>query len=129
MDLKEYLQQMVKDHQKFSSTGSLRGKTPNTPGVGQDMSESSVAQTALRLDHRYRKLEMLIFSGENPYEWLLKAESFFDIHKFSEAERLEAAVVAFEGDALLWYQWEHKQRAILSWAELRRLLLKHFSNN
>ena len=104
-------------------------KREDTLGVGQDMSESSVAQTTLRLDHRYRKLEMLIFSGENPDEWLLKAESFFDIHKFSEAERLEAAVVAFEGDTLLWYLWEHKQRAILSWAELRRLLLKHFSNN
>ena len=69
---------------------------------------------------------MPIFSGENPDGWLLRAKRFFDIHKFSEIKRLEAVVVAFEGDALLWYQWEHKRRAILSWDELQRLFLKHF---
>ena len=32
MDLKEYVQQMVKDHREFSGTGSLRGKTPSELG-------------------------------------------------------------------------------------------------
>ena len=69
---------------------------------------------------------MQIFTGENPDGWLLRAEWFFDIHKYSDTEQMEAAVVTFEGDALLWYQWENKRRAILSWTELHGLLLKHF---
>ena len=57
---------------------------------------------------------------------LLRAKRFFDLHKYSEADRLEIVVVTFEGDALLWYQWESKHRAIFTWTELRRLLLKQF---
>ena len=44
---------------------------------------------------------MPIFSGENPDGWLLRAEQFFDLHKYSEVDRLETAVVTFEGDAML----------------------------
>ena len=69
---------------------------------------------------------MPIFSGENPDGWLVRAERFFDLHKYFEVDQLEIAVVTFEGDVLLWYQWESKHRAILTWAELRRLLLKQF---
>ena len=77
-------------------------------------------------DYKYQKLKIPIFSGENPDGWLLSAERFFDLHKYSEANRLETVVVTFKGDALLWYQWESKHRAILTWIELRRLLLKQF---
>ena len=69
---------------------------------------------------------MPIFSRENPDGWLLRAERFFYLHKYSEADRLEAVVVTFEGDALLWYQWERKCRSILMWVELRGLSLKQF---
>ena len=53
-------------------------------------------------------------------------ERFCDLHKYFETERVEAVVVAFEGDALLWYQWKNKRRSILTWVELRGLLLKQF---
>ena len=57
---------------------------------------------------------MPIFVGENPDGWLLRVERFFDIHKYYDAEQIEAAIISFEGNALLWYQWENKRRAILS---------------
>ena len=34
--------------------------------------------------------------------------------------------MTFEGDAFLWYPWESKHISILTWAELRGLLLKQF---
>ena len=40
---------------------------------------------------------MPIFTGENPDGWLLRAERFFDLHKYTEVEMLEAIVVVFEG--------------------------------
>ena len=45
---------------------------------------------------------MPVFMGENLDGWLLIAERFFDLHKYIESERIEAAVVGFEGDALIW---------------------------
>ena len=61
---------------------------------------------------------MPIVSRENPGGWLLRAERFFDLHKYSKADRLEVVVVAFKGNAMLWYLWESKCRSILKWDEL-----------
>ena len=44
------------------------------------------------------------FDGTNPDGWLLKVERYFDFHKMMNDEKIEAALIAFEGDALLWYQ-------------------------
>ena len=34
--------------------------------------------------------------------------------------------MAFEGDALLWFQWENKKRTMVLWEEMKILLLKQF---
>lgn len=44
----------------------------------------------------------------------------------SEEDKIEAAVVALEGDALLWFQWENSRKPIFHWGELKALLLRHF---
>lgn len=44
----------------------------------------------------------------------------------SEEEKLEAAVVGFDGDALVWYQWENSRRPIRRWDDMRNLILKQF---
>lgn len=35
-------------------------------------------------------------------------------------------MVALDGDALLWYQWEHGRRPIRGWAEMKQILLQQF---
>lgn len=39
---------------------------------------------------------------------------------------MEAAVVGLEGDALSWYNWEHRRQPINRWSELRKLVLQQF---
>lgn len=75
---------------------------------------------------RYRKLDLPIFDGTNPDGWLLRAERYFSFYRLSEEEKLEAAVVGFDGDALLWYQWENRRRPIRRWEEMRSLILQQF---
>ncbi|KAK2658289.1 hypothetical protein Ddye_004822 [Dipteronia dyeriana] len=41
-------------------------------------------------------------------------------------EKLEESVIGFEGDALLWYQWEHKKRPMVLWEEMKLLILRQF---
>ena len=73
-----------------------------------------------------RRLEMPTFDGSNPDGWILKAERYFTLNHFSNDEKLEAAVIAFEGDALLWYQWECKKRTMVLWEEMKLRLLRQF---
>nr|KAJ0228165.1 hypothetical protein LSAT_V11C100046520 [Lactuca sativa] len=75
---------------------------------------------------RFRKLDMPLFDGENPDGWILRAERYFNFYRLSEADKMEAAVVALEGDALLWYQWEHTRRPVTRWDEMKSLLLRQF---
>lgn len=43
-----------------------------------------------------------------------------------EEEKIEAAVVSFEGDALLWYLWEDRRRPIRRWEEMKAMVLRQF---
>lgn len=73
---------------------------------------------------RYRKLDMLLFEG--PDGWILRIECYFSFYRLTEVEKLEVVVVALEGDALRWFQWENKWRPIRRWDELREFLLRQF---
>lgn len=52
---------------------------------------------------RAKKLDLPLFNGLNPDGWIIRAERFFSFYYLTELERVEAAVVSLEGDALLWY--------------------------
>lgn len=62
---------------------------------------------------------MPLFDGSDPDGWILRGEKFFDIYRLSEEEKLEAAVVSLEGDALRWYQFENRRRPIKGWKDLK----------
>lgn len=69
---------------------------------------------------------MPIFEGTDPDGWILWLERNFSFYRLSEAEKLEAMVVALEGDALRWFQWENKRRPIRRWDKLREFMLRQF---
>ena len=75
---------------------------------------------------KMRKLDLPIFDGNNPDGWILRAERFFHFYRLSAEDQLEAAVVALDGDALLWYQWEHRRHPLLTWESLKKLILRRF---
>lgn len=79
---------------------------------------------------KYRKLEMPLFEGTDPDGWILRGEKYFDFYRLSEEEKLDAAVVSLEGDALRWFSFENRRNPIRSWVELKtRVLLKYRPTN
>ncbi|CAH1420591.1 unnamed protein product [Lactuca virosa] len=52
---------------------------------------------------RYQKLDMTLFDSENPNGWILRIEGYFNFYRLSESDKMEAAVVALEGDTQLWF--------------------------
>lgn len=75
---------------------------------------------------RIKKLDLPLFDGTNPDGWIMRAERYFSFYRLPEDEKLEAAVVSLEGDALLLYQWEHKRRPLRRWEEMKSLILRQF---
>lgn len=75
---------------------------------------------------KYRKLDMPVFDGSDPDGWILRVERYFGFYRLTEEEMLEAVVVAMEGDALRWFQWENKRHPIRRWADLKGFILRQF---
>ena len=107
-----------------------RGSEGPPPGFGRyndlDNHGSGGITTGGNSNWKYRKLDLPSFDGQNPDGWILRAERYFSFYRLSEEEKLEAAVVAFDGEALSWYQWENRRRPIRRWEEMRALLLRQF---
>lgn len=70
-----------------------------------------------------------LFNGEDPDGWVMRVERYFNFYKLTEEERLEAVVVALEGDALRWYLWENKRHPIRRWSDLKEFILRQFRSS
>ncbi|KAF4369643.1 hypothetical protein F8388_021976 [Cannabis sativa] len=77
---------------------------------------------------RLRRLQLPIFDGTDHDGWLLRADKYFTLQRFSIEEMLEAAAISFEGKALTWYRWELRRRLIILCEDLRLLVLNKFRN-
>lgn len=63
---------------------------------------------------KYRKLDMPLFEGTDPDGWILRGEKYFTFYHLLESEKLDAAVVSMEGDALRWFTFESRRNPIHS---------------
>lgn len=72
------------------------------------------------------RMDLPRFNGEDPDGWLMEAEKHFTLYTLSEEEKKEVAAVFLDGEALLWYQWEHQRSSIKDWQGLKSLLLRKF---
>ncbi|KAL5157984.1 putative UDP-arabinose 4-epimerase 3 [Glycine soja] len=58
---------------------------------------------------------MPIFDGEDLMRWLTKIERYFRLLAVREENKLEAIMVAMDGEALGWFQWWESWNPIHSW--------------
>ena len=73
-----------------------------------------------------RKLELPVFSGEDAYGLLAQVERFFWVDGMEDYEKMELILVAFEREALIWYQWWENQLPFPTWHEFKEDLVMHF---
>ena len=69
---------------------------------------------SMGLDFRPLRMELPLFSGENPDGWVYRIERYFLLTRMTETMMLETAIVSLDGDALTWFQWENQRRPITS---------------
>lgn len=80
-------------------------------------------RTTTRIDISSRRLK---FGGDEPDNWLFRADRYFQIHKLSDIEKLTVAVISFEGVALNWYRSKEEREPFKDWRDLKLRLLKRF---
>lgn len=97
-----------------------------TPGVGMNQRMEGGTSVGWRQDRRGRRLEMPTFEGDNPDDWIFRAERYFSINQLSDDEKIESAALCFEARALAWFQWESRRRGIRSWEGLKQGILNRF---
>ena len=69
-----------------------------------------------------RRLELPIFAGDDAYGWVIRVELYFQINGVEG--KLELALVAKEGEALIWYEWWETQVPCPTWHEFKEDLVK-----
>lgn len=94
--------------------GSGRGPGPGPGRGGAEMGGYVQQGHVGGSQWKLKKLDLPLFFGENPDGWIMRAERFFSFYKLTEGEQLEAAIVAMDGDALLWFQFENGRRPVRS---------------
>ena len=69
---------------------------------------------------------MPVFEGWNLEGWIFQVELYFHDNHLTEIEKLAAATINLEGEALAWFQWEDGRRSMRSLVELKVCLLDRF---
>lgn len=105
---------------------SYRQPPPSQPSLGLENGNEGLIPNTGGSNLRCRKLEMPWFNGNNSDGWINEAERYFFFYKLPENDKLEAAVMALDGDALLFYEWEHRRRPIRDWEELKGLIRRQY---
>lgn len=100
------------------------------PGVGEPsgggMASDETRQGGNGEWRGSRWVEMPVFTGENPDGWIFRADRYFATYGLTEEEKLVAAAMSLDGDALSWYQWTDSREVFGSWENLKRRLLLRF---
>ena len=69
---------------------------------------------------------MPIFEGEDPMGWLTKIERYFRLQAVREEDKLEAVMVAMDGEALGWFQWWESWNPNHSWEGFKIAISQRF---
>lgn len=74
----------------------------------------------------FPRIELPMFSGENPKDWLRKYERFFSICQIPEHCRIDTVELYLEGKVDVWYQSLKFTKRKLSWGQFAEDLVKRF---
>ncbi|KAA0046073.1 Transposon Ty3-G Gag-Pol polyprotein [Cucumis melo var. makuwa] len=79
--------------------------------------------------NKFKKIEMPVFTGEDPDSWLFRAERYFQIHRLTESEKMLVSTISFDGPALNWYRSQEERSRFTSWSNMKERLLVRFRSN
>ncbi|KAL0537842.1 hypothetical protein IC582_026831 [Cucumis melo] len=117
------------DIQNSPTTKSKNGKASSSHDIGETSAEKKTDPDENTNDRsKFKKVEMPVFTGEDPESWLFRAERYFQIHKLTESEKMLVSTICFDGPALNWYRSQEEREKFASWTNLKERLLVRFQS-
>ncbi|GMI88056.1 hypothetical protein HRI_002474900 [Hibiscus trionum] len=127
--LKEVLQKLT--------TISNQWSQPNTSTVIQDGSSDSRAmrgkgksreasEDGFPFSPKPVSVELPLFTGVDPEEWIASAQDFFDFYGTKDHHRVTMASFRMDGIAKKWFRWMQRQRQLAGWEHFIDAIRKRF---
>lgn len=106
-----------------------------TPPIHQRLRPEGEQQNACKRDWgKYQlpnppKIDLQLFTGENPREWLRKCDKYFMNYQILDHQKVEIIEMYLDGKADKWFQGIKLEKPGLSWTEFGDLLCKRFTDS
>lgn len=111
------------ENQQNQSTAS----TSSLPHPLQYELISENEQKGTKIYHtRSVKVDFPRFEGIDVFNWIFKAEQYFDYYRVEEGEKIQLAIIHFDGQVVPWYQMLHKTGMLTSWQSLVKALVHDY---
>ncbi|WVZ14135.1 hypothetical protein V8G54_011701 [Vigna mungo] len=127
-DLQEVMRILVgrnRDHEG-ASDGSQSSVNGDRRGRREEENGGRATERTEGQFNWRKKVELPVFEGTNPLNWINRAERFFELHGVMEEEKVRIAYVSMEGSVGYWYQfWREKERDH-TWEGLKCALIGRF---
>ncbi|KOM40257.1 hypothetical protein LR48_Vigan04g045500 [Vigna angularis] len=101
--------------------GSESSVNDNGGEPGGDGGQTGVGRTGTMPNWR-KRVELPVFEGGEPWNWISRAEKFFEVQKVEEEEKLQLAFISMEGYAESWFRFWREKTKNYSWEGLKRAL-------
>ncbi|XP_058783052.1 uncharacterized protein LOC131657702 [Vicia villosa] len=75
---------------------------------------------------RTPKLELPMFDGAEPLDWLFQADQFFNFYNMPPENRMSLISFYMKGDALSWFKWMHQSHLLSDWFSFTKALELRF---
>lgn len=85
-----------------------------------------INHTLANRDKMLRKIEMHVFSGPLPFDWISRVERFFRFGNYNEEEKLHLVSLSLEGPVLQWFNGEVISDPFVSWEQFTQRMLDRF---
>ncbi|GMI81659.1 hypothetical protein HRI_001835200 [Hibiscus trionum] len=72
-------------------------------------------------------VELPLFTGQDPEEWVASAQDFFDFYGTEDHHRVTMASFRMDGVAKKWFRWMQRRRQLAGWNHLVEAIRKRFA--
>lgn len=88
-----------------------------------------ISNSLANRDKMLKEVEMPVFSGHLPFDWISRVERFFRIGNYNDEEKLHPVSLSLEGPVLNWFNGELLTDPFMSWIQFTERLLERFAGS